>query len=166
MICVVVLFQLISIIGIQAIKPADIDTVIAELVRKQHDQQMYIRHLVDEIQDLKKTAREQQTLVSRNTDMVTNLQESSVEQRDAIERLFEVTFVEEKGKHHSGQQSGISGILSVKVSKDNLNSTQLRKQETLNELDRSRQIRSTVSGNTMIIPNKYTNIIKKLKSKY
>lgn len=46
MICVVVLFQLISIIGIQAIKPADIDTVIAELVRKQHDQQMYIRHSV------------------------------------------------------------------------------------------------------------------------
>lgn len=69
MICVVVLFQLISIIGIQAIKPADIDTVIAELVRKQHDQQMYIRHLVDEIQNLKKTAREQEKLVSRNTDM-------------------------------------------------------------------------------------------------
>lgn len=153
MICVVVLFQLISIIGIQAIKPADIDTVIAELVRKQHDQQMYIRHLVDEIQDLKKTAREQEKLVSRNTDMVTNLQESSTEQKDAIERLFGVTFGEEEGKHHSGQQSGNSGIPSVKASKDNLNSTQLRKQETLNELDRTRQIRSAVSGNTMIIPN-------------
>lgn len=157
MICVVVLFQLISIIGIEAIKPADIDTVIAELVRKQHDQQMYIRHLEDEIQDLKKTAREQQKLVSRNTNMITNLQESSTaEQKDAIERLFGVTFGEEEGKHHSGQQSGNSGIPSVKASKDNLNSTQLRQQETLNELHRTRQIRSVVSGNTMIIPNKYT----------
>lgn len=116
-------------------------TVIAELLRKQHD--LYIRHLEDEIKDLKKTAREQQNLVSRNTDMVTNLQESFVEQRDAIERLFGLAFGEEEGKH---QQSGNSGIPSVKASEDNRNSTQLRKQETLNGLNRTRQIPFTVSG--------------------
>lgn len=117
-------------------------TVIAELLRKQHD--LYIRHLEDEIKDLKKTAREQQNLVSRNTDMVTNLQESFVEQRDAIERLFGLAFGEEEGKH---QQSGNSGIPSVKASEDNRNSTQLRKHETLNGLNRTRQIPFTVSGN-------------------
>lgn len=115
-------------------------TVIAELLRKQHD--LYIRHLEDEIKDLKKTAREQQNLVSRNIDMVTNLQESFVEQRDAIERLFGVAFGEEEGKHHNGQQSGNSGIPSVKASEDNRNSTQ----QTLNELNRTTQIRFTVSG--------------------
>lgn len=95
MICVEVLFQLLPIIGIQAFKP-DTDTVIAELVKKQHDQQMYIRHLEDEIQDLKKTASKQKTLVSRNTDMVTRIQEF----------VFGVEFGEEEGRQHSGQESG------------------------------------------------------------
>lgn len=76
--------------------------------------------------------------------MVTNLQESFVEQRDAIERLFGLAFGEEEGKH---QQSGNSGIPSVKASEDSRNSTQLRKQETLNGLNRTRQIPFTVSGN-------------------
>lgn len=134
MIYVVVLFQLLPIIGIQAFKP-DTDTVIAELVKKQHDQQMYIRHLEDEIQDLKKTASKQKTLVSRNTDMVTRIQE------------FGVEFGEEEGRQHSGLESGNdNGIPTVKTAEDNLNSTQPRKRDTFNQLIRTRQIRFAEPG--------------------
>lgn len=138
MICVVVLFQLLPIIGIQAFKP-DTDTVIAELVKKQqlHDQQMYIRHLEDEIQDLKKTASKQKTLVSRNTDMVTRIQEF----------VFGVEFGEEEGRQHSGLESGNdNGIPTVKTAEDNLNSTQPRKRDTFNQLIRTRQIRFAEPG--------------------
>lgn len=136
MICVVVLFQLLPIIGIQAFKP-DTDTVIAELVKKQHDQQMYIRHLEDEIQNLKKTASKQKTLVSRNTDMVTRIQEF----------VFGVEFGEEEGRQHSGIESGNdNGIPTVKTAEDNLNSTQPRKRDTFNQLIRTRQIRFAEPG--------------------
>lgn len=138
MICVVVLFQLLPIIGIQAFKP-DTDTVIAELVKKQqlHDQQMYIRHLEDEIQNLKKTASKQKTLVSRNTDMVTRIQEF----------VFGVEFGEEEGRQHSGLESGNdNGIPTVKTAEDNLNSTQPRKRDTFNQLIRTRQIRFAEPG--------------------
>lgn len=90
--------------------------------------------------------------------MVTNLQESFVGQRDAIERLFGVAFGEEEGKHYNGQQSGNSGIPSVKASEDNLNSTQLRKQETLNELNRTRQIRFTESGNICLMMRRFHSL--------
>lgn len=141
---------MLPIIGIQAFKP-DTDTVITELVKKQqlHDQQMYIRHLEDEIQDLKKTASKQKTLVSRNTDMVTRIQEF----------VFGVEFGEEEGRQHSGQESGNdNGIPTVKTAEDNLNSTQPRKRDTFNQLIRTRQIRFAEPGIIWLIVRRVSSL--------